>query len=104
MRFLFIVVTLALLGGCATSQKVQPLKANDYDLSCKELTEELAKLDDVQSRVDQNKGVNGTNVASAIFWIPGLAYTMNDASEATRLVNQRRDNLEHYYEMKKCRK
>lgn len=104
MRQLCIIAVLVFLSGCASSQKVQPLKESDYNLSCQELSEELAKLGDVQAQVDQNKGVNGTNVASAIFWIPGLAYTMNDASEATRLVNQRRDNLEHYYEMKKCRK
>lgn len=104
MKRLFVVFAAIVLTGCASSQKIQPLKSTDYDLSCKELSEELAKLDEVQGRVDKNKSANGTNVAAAIFWVPGLAYTMNDAGEATRLINQRRDNLEHFYDQKKCGK
>jgi hypothetical protein len=50
----------------------------------------LAKLDKTQAEVDSKKGVTGTNVAAALLWVQGLAYTYHDAGEATRLVSDRR--------------
>jgi outer membrane protein assembly factor BamE (lipoprotein component of BamABCDE complex) len=93
----------ALMSACATSQKVQALQPSDYQLSCQELSAELTKLDDAQSKVDENRGVNGTNVAAALFWLPGLAYTFHDAGEANRLIDERRRNLLHYRYVKNCR-
>lgn len=36
----------------------------------------LVKLDKAQAEIDSKKGVTGTNVAAAIFWLPGLAYAI----------------------------
>lgn len=102
MKWVLISAVL-LLAGCASSQKVEPFKAGDYDMSCTELSAELAKLNEAQGKVDENKSANGTNVAAAVLWLPGLAYTFHDAGEATKLINERRANLEHYQAMKKCR-
>ncbi|WON73143.1 hypothetical protein [Nitrosospira sp. Is2] len=91
-----------LLVGCATSQKIQVVQPGDQNLSCNGITEEVAKLDKTQAEIDSKKGVTGTNVAAAILWLPGLAYTYYDAGEATRLVSDRKSALTSVYNNKNC--
>lgn len=99
---LVTVAASGLLFGCATSQKIQVVQPGDQNLSCNAIKEELAKLDKAQAEIDSKKGVTGTNVAAALFWLPGLAYTYYDAGEATRLVNDRRSALTTIYNSKNC--
>ena len=99
---LVIVAVSGLLFGCATSQKIQVVQPGDQNLSCSTVKEELAKLDKAQADVDSKKGVTGTNVAAAILWIPGLAYTYYDAGEATRLISDRKSSLTTIYNNKNC--
>jgi hypothetical protein len=90
------------LSGCATSEKVQAKQLGDSDMSCEQLAAESRRLDDTQRRVDQNRGATGTNVAAALFWLPGLAYTYYDAGQADQLISQRRSWLTELYEKKRC--
>lgn len=94
------VVLLTFVVGCATSQKIAPVQIGDNQLSKDQLAAEIAKLDEAQRNVDANKGVTGTNVAAFLLWWPGLAYTYYDASEATRLIEQRRSHLTSLYNQK----
>lgn len=97
-----IVITSGLLFGCATSQKIQVVQPGDHNLSCDAIKAELAKLDKAEADIESKKGVTGTNVAGALFWLPGLAYTYYDAGEATRLVNDRRSAMTTLYNNKNC--
>ena len=103
-KLLTVAALLALLGGCATSSKVQVVQPGDNKLTCPELKEELAKLDRAQAEIDSKKGVTGTNVAAALFWLPGLAYTYYDAGEAQRLIYDRRSALTNTSNEKNCGK
>jgi hypothetical protein len=67
------------LAGCATSEKVQAKQIADREMSCEQLVAENRKLDEAAGKVDANRGVTGTNVAAALFWLSGLAYTYYDA-------------------------
>ena len=96
------VALIATLAGCATSQKVQVVQPGDPELSCSGLKEEFSKLDKAQADIDSKRGVTGTNVAAALFWLPGLAYTYYDAGEAQRLVSDRKSALTTIYNNKKC--
>lgn len=91
---------ISLLAGCATSPKIQPVCIGDNQLSKEQLIAEIQKLDEAQQKINSKKGVTGTNVASALFWMPGLLYTYHDASEATRLIEQRRSHLTSLYNQK----
>ncbi len=91
-----------LLSGCATSQKIQTVQPGDDNLSCPALKGEFAKLDQAQADIDSKKGVTGTNVAAALLWLPGLAYTYYDAGEATKLISDRRSALTSIYNRKNC--
>jgi len=88
--------------GCATSEKIDVVQAGDNKLSCQQLQAELDKLDAAKAEVDSKKGVTGTNVASALFWLPGLAYTYYDAGEANRLISDRKTHLTQLSNDKNC--
>lgn len=100
LPILFLSSTLLI--SCATSKKVEVVQVGDGNLTCSELTAELKKLDDAQAEVDSKKGVTGVNVASALFWIPGLAYTYYDAGQATEMISERKSHLTRLYNQKNC--
>jgi outer membrane lipoprotein-sorting protein len=101
-KVLIFILFLFFLTGCATSQKIDTVKVGDNKLSCSELMEELKKLEDAQADVDSKKGFTGTNVAAALFWIPGLAYTYYDAGQAIELIAKRKAHLTRLYNDKGC--
>lgn len=97
-----VVLASFLMGGCATSSKIETVQAGDSKLSCKDLQTELDKLNQAEQDIDSKKGVNGTNVAAALFWLPGLAYTYYDAGQALDAVRNRRSHLTSIYNDKNC--
>ena len=98
-----LAAIIVVLAGCATSAKVQTVQIGDEQLSCDQIKNELVKLDQAQKEIDDKKGVTGTNVASALFWVPGLLYTYYDAGQATEAINTRRANLNGSYNKKGCK-
>ena len=96
------LLTYLLVNGCATTQKIQVVQAGDSKMSCEELTEDLEKLGAAEAAVDDKKGATGTNVAAALFWLPGLAYTYYDAGQALEAVRGRRSHLTELYNDKDC--
>ena len=104
MHSLWLVIFLfgAMVSGCATSKKIQVVEAGDNKLTCEQLKQELAQLEKSSESVDSKKGVTGTNVASALFWLPGLAYTYYDAGQAEELIGERKSHLTNLYNDKGC--
>lgn len=97
-----IGIITSLLASCATSEKITAVQIGDDKLSCNALKDELAKVDKAEQQINDKKGVTGTNVAAALFWLPGLVYTYYDAGEATRLLNERRSHLNVLYNKSAC--
>ena len=104
MHGLWLVIFLfgAMVSGCATSQKIQAIAAGDNKLTCEQLKQELAKLEESSESVESKKGMTGTNVASFLFWWPGLAYTYYDAGQAEELISERKSHLTNLYNDKDC--
>jgi hypothetical protein len=99
---LFAAMTLIGLSACSTSPKVSIVQAGDQRLSCTQLKHEFTKLDEAADSVRDKKGVTGTNVAAALFWVPGLAYTYYDAGQAEEAIQQRRAHITQLYIDKNC--
>ncbi len=95
-----VVLALLLVTACATSPKTQVVQMGDNELSRNQILAEMQKLDKSEREIAKNKGVTGTNVASFLFWMPGLAYTYYDASEASKLIEQRRSHLTQIFNEK----
>lgn len=104
MKKLISMIAIAVLAtGCATSEKVQTAQTGDKSLSCADITKEFQKLDAAESDVKSKKGVTGTNVAGALLWLPGLAYTFYDAGQATDAISARRSRLVELSDHKNCK-
>lgn len=95
-----LITVTALVSGCATSPKVQVVQAGDNVLSKDQLLAEINKLNEADQKINDKKGINGTNAAAALFFWPGLIYTQMDASDARKLVEQRRNHLTGLYNQK----
>lgn len=100
VKILLTILTIIYLSACSISPKIQAVQIGDENLDKKELMAELRKLDQAEREINGNKGINGTNVAAALFWLPGLAFTMIDAHEATNLIHERRSHLTNLYNKK----
>jgi hypothetical protein len=100
--FALLFGSTLVLQGCATSEKVQVAQVGDQSLSCHQIKSEFDKLDEAQASIESKKGVNGKNVAAAIAWLPGLAYTYYDAGQATDKISERRTRLTDLFGAKHC--
>jgi len=99
---LILTIVTLITVGCATSNKVDIIQRGDNKLSCAQLDNEFKKLEESQEEINSKKGVTGTNVAAAILWVPGLAYTYYDAGEATRLIAERKAHLTKIHNDNDC--
>lgn len=97
-----LIVILTLATGCATSPKIQVVQPGDNKMTCEQLAADLERLDEAAASVQGKKGATGTNVAAALFWLPGLAYTYFDAGQAMEAINARRSHLTQLYNDKDC--
>lgn len=102
LRLPAMSLTVVILAGCATSPKVAPTLPSDAELDCNGIYDEQARLDQAEAEVQASKGVTGTNVAAALFWLPGLVYTFRDADEALALIDERRASLDRLGDGKNC--
>jgi len=69
-------------------------------MSKEQILAEIEQLKCVEANVNSKKGVTGTNVAAALFFWPGLAYTYIDANDAEHKLEQRRNHLVSLYNQK----
>ena len=97
-----LMVILLLVMGCATTQKIQVVQPGDNKMTCEQLTADLERLGEAADSVQGKKGATGTNVAAALFWLPGLAYTYFDAGQAMEAISARRSHLTGLYNDKDC--
>lgn len=93
---------LLTLSACATSEKIQAKQIGDTEMSCEQIRAENQRLDEAKLEIDSNRGATGTNVAAAIFWLPGLAYTYYDAGQADQLIMERKAWMAQLYNDKGC--
>lgn len=99
---LFAAASAGLLAACTSTQKVAVTEPSDYDMTCEQLSREFAELDQVMQEADKNKGVNGANVAAAVFFWPAAVGNYMDADKAQDLAEQRREHLNELYVEKGC--
>lgn len=92
----------ALVTGCATPQVVDVKKTGDTSLTCAQIQEQIAEAGDFEKKARDTRKVNNTNVAAAVFFLPGLAATYINSEEAINAAKERRAYLDKLAEQKKC--
>lgn len=91
-----------LVAGCATPKVVDVKQTGDTNLSCAQIKEQIAEASEFETKARDTRKVNGTNVAAAVFFLPGLAATYLNSEEAITAAKERREHLDKLAEQKKC--
>ena len=98
--FSFLVL---FLNTCATPHVVSVVGPNDSSLSCKQLETEISTASKYarDAKAERSFG-SKTNIASFIFWLPGVVATQMNADEAVKAANERIKHLTKLKDKKKC--
>ena len=102
MRRFFVVLGIAVLGGCATPTVVQTVKPGDFELSCGQLQNEYSDAQRYRDEADREKSVTGGNVVRAIFFWPAILGTAANANEAIAAADTRKAHLANAMNQKGC--
>ena len=104
MNKILILVTLFLLViSCATPTVVNVIGPNDNELSCKELSAEIAKANQYANEAQKAKKAGSPhNVGAILFFLPGYGVTMKNVEEASKAANDRAIHLNKLKEKKRC--
>jgi hypothetical protein len=92
-----------LVAGCATPTVVEVKQTGDASLSCSQIKDQLELADKYLKDAKKERTVTGTNVAAAIFFLPGLLGTYVNTEEAMNAAKERQALLNKLAERKKCK-
>lgn len=99
--YLYSLVVVGLLAGCASPTVIQSIKPGDAGLSCSQLQNEYSDAERFKKEADGEKGVTGGNAARLLFW-PAIIGTYMNANEAIAAAENRKVNLANLMNQKNC--
>jgi len=104
MKNIFSLLFLFLFSiSCASPTVVNIIGPNDNELSCKELSAEIAKANQYADEAQEaKKGGKPHNVGAILFFLPGYGMTIKNIEEATRAAKERAIHLNKLKENKNC--
>ena len=88
---------------CATPEVVNVIGPNDNKLSCQELSNEIARANELANKAQQAKKMDKPhNIGAILFFLPGYGMTMKNIEEATIAAKERSLHLNKIKESKNC--
>jgi len=104
MNKIYILLTLFLfIISCATPTVVNVICPNDNELSCKELSAEIAKANQYADEAQKAKKTGSPhNIGAILFFLPGYGVTIKNVEEATKAAKDRALHLNNLKEKKSC--
>ena len=104
MKKILSFLTLFLFSlSCATPTVVNVIGPNDNKLSCQELSNEIARANELANEAQQAKKMDKAhNVGAILFFLPGYGMTMKNIEEATKAAKERSLHLNKIKEKKNC--
>jgi hypothetical protein len=104
MNKIYILSTLFLfMISCATPTVVNVIGPNDNELSCKELSAEIAKANQYADEAQKAKKTGSPhNIGAILFFLPGYGMTMKNVEEASQAAKDRALHLNNLKEKKGC--
>ena len=88
---------------CANPDVVNVIGPNDNELNCKELTTEIAKVNQHADKAQEAKKMNNPhNLGAILFFLPAMGVTMKNVEEASKAAKERALHLNKLKEKKNC--
>ena len=101
-NFLILIIFIYSLS-CASPTIVNVIGPNDNELSCKELSDEIAKANQYADEAKEAKKMDKPhNISAILFFLPGYGVTMKNIDEALIAAKERAQHLNKIKERKKC--
>ncbi len=101
-KFFSILFVFSILVSCSVPKVVELETPNDNQLSCTQLDTEIKKTEDIKAEGENKWGINTTNIAATLFWLPGLAATYLNVQEAKEAADNRIEYLRNLKLQKNC--
>ena len=104
MKKILIQLTIFLfILSCASPTVVNVIGPNDTELSCKELSAEIAIANNYADEAqDAKKAGKPHNIGAILLFLPGYAVTSKNIEEATKAAKERSLHLNKLKEKKNC--
>jgi len=103
MKTLTLLTLFLFSTSCATPTVVNVIGPNDNELSCKELSAEIAKANRYADEAQKAKKTgNPHNVGAILFFFPGYGVTLKNVEEASKAAKDRALHLNRLKEKKSC--
>ena len=96
------LLTAFLMSGCATPTVINERIAGDERMTCSELVAAIDEAREYEEDAREDRGLNTTNIAAAVFFLPGLVGTYLNTEEAIEAAEDRQEYLTELYEDKSC--
>ena len=101
-NFLLLTIFIYCLS-CANPTIVNVIGPNDNNLTCSELSNEIAKANKYADEAKEAKKMNKPhNIGAILFFIPGYGITMKNIDQAVEAAAKRARHLNKIKEKKSC--
>ena len=102
-KLLNFLILLLIINSCATPRVVNVIGPNDNNLSCEELSSEIAKANNYANEAQQAKKMDKPhNIGAILFFLPGYGKTIKNIDEATAAAKERALHLNKLKNKKNC--
>ena len=96
-----IVLLVFLISGCVSTKTVQTVQTGDFEMNCEQLKFELTNLGAKFEDAESDSGPTGKNIATGLFFWPGVLVNVNQTSRNIDSINSRIEHINSLYS-KKC--
>ena len=103
MKKILLLSLSFLCVSCATPTVINVIGPNDSELSCKELSSEIARANQYADEAQAAKKMNNPhNIGAVLFFLPGYGMSIKNIEEATKAAKDRAVHLNKIKEKKNC--
>lgn len=100
IKSVLLLSITSVLFGCGMLPGSKTAQNRDDFMTRQQLITELVKLDRVERSVKFNRRQSSYDLASSLYWLPGLSNTKINLNDALSLIAQRRDYLNNIFKIK----
>ena len=102
-RQILLLITFVYCVSCANPTIVNVIGPNDNNLTCSELSKEIAKANKYADEAKEAKKMDKPhNIGAILFFIPGYGVTMKNIDQAVEAAAKRAEHLNKIKEKKNC--
>ena len=103
MKTLSLFILFFFIVSCASPHVVNVIGPNDSELSCKELSSEIAKANQYSDEAKAAKKMdNPHNIGAILFFLPGYGVQMKNVEDAMTADKERSLHLNKLRDKKNC--